>query len=347
LQRTRLSTELLAKHLDDKAVEAVLEAKQAETEKAETEKAETERAESEKKDAGRDKSGEAKKSEAKKSVRKRGEAKKSVRWVGRRDKIVSHVDSDARQAADHKKKVKAGYKTHISMDTNSEIVTSVVVTPMNCDDGPVLPVLIEEELQRDLLVEQVAADKAYADGAVRASLTEKSIETYIPEPASKPGAEGKYISCQFHFDSEGKTLTCPAGQLAASGKLKGDYYSFYFSQACCATCPKRGSCLPDSELKAGVRRGRSVCVSKYRPLHDSARAKHETPQHKEAMNERLAVEHKQGEMLNLRGLRHARYRGLMKTTIHAYLVTGVTNIRRTALLCFRRGQNEEMMFATG
>jgi IS5 family transposase len=321
LERATFSAGLLAKHLDDKAVEAAMKAKQARAEEARAKKHP--------------------------EVKKAGETKKRVYYPGRRDKIVSPVDPEARQAADRKKKVKAGYKTHVSMDSDSEIVTSVVVTPMNCDDGPILPVLVEEESQRNLVIEEIAADRAYADGAVREALAARSIEAYIPEPACKPGGEGKFISWQFHFDGEKKTLTCPAGQEAVSGRLKGANYFFYFTHACCAVCPMRASCLSETEIKEGIRRGRSVTVSRYRPLHEAARAKQETAEHKNAMKYRLAVEHKQGEMLNQRGLRHGRYRGLMKTSIQAYLVAGVTNIRRMAMLCFRQRQKEQMMYASG
>lgn len=261
----------------------------------------------------------------------------------RMDKLVSDTDPDARQAADHKRKVKAGYKTHVSMDSYSEIVTAVIVTPMNCDDGPLLPKLIADELGRGLKIAEVAADKAYSDGPVREALAnakagvdgESPIAVYIPEPTPKPSGQGKYIASDFRFDPERTTLTCPGNRTSPKPKTKGDNYLFYFSLAVCSECPVKAACLSKRELAAGVKHGRTVLVNRYRALHDAARAAKGSAEHKDAMNRRLAVEHKQAEMLNERGLRNARYRGLSKTTIQAYLTAAATNIRRMAVLCLK------------
>ena len=269
----------------------------------------------------------------------------------RKDKLVSDVDPDARSAADRKRKVKAGYKTHVSMDSASEIVTAVMVTPMNCDDGPVLPKLIADELRRGLEVEEVAADKAYSDGPVREALSnakaeaETPIAVYIPEPAPKPSAEGKYISSDFTFDPEQMSLMCPANQISSSVTAKDDRFVFYFRGDCCANCPLKSGCLSDRDIASGSGRGRTVSVSRFRPLHEAARAAQETAAHKDAMNRRLAVEHKQAEMLNERGLRNARYRGLSKVAIQGYLTAAATNIRRMAVLCLQADEKSKMMAA--
>ena len=263
----------------------------------------------------------------------------------RKDKLVSDVDPEARQAADHKRKVKAGYKTHVSMDSGSEIVTAVIVTPMNCDDGPVLPRLIAEESSRGLKVEEVSADSAYADGAVREALAEHSIAAYIPEPDPKPSSEGKYISSEFNFHPNTMTLICPGGRISNSATKKGESYLFYFNRAVCVGCPLKEFCLSQKELDAEVVHGRSVSVSRYRPLHEAARAGQEGAEHKDAMNRRLAVEHKQAEMLNERGMRNARFRGLSKTSIQGYLTAAATNIRRMAVLSLMSEKRNEMRAA--
>jgi len=254
---------------------------------------------------------------------------------GRKDKLVSDVDPEARQAADRKRKVKAGYKTHLAMDSDSEIVTALIVTPMNDDDGPHLLPLLAEERRRGLVVEEVAADAAYADGPVRAALAEAAITTYIPEPRAKSSAAGTYLSTDFRFDAAAGTLTCPAGHSVDRATEKGEQYLFYFRRAVCAACPQQTACLSKKELAAGVKHGRTVSVSRYRPLHEAARAARGTPEHTAAMHRRLAIEHKQSEMLNQRGLRHARYRGLSKTKIQAYLTVFATNLRRLAVLCLQ------------
>jgi transposase len=260
----------------------------------------------------------------------------------RKDKLVSDVDPDARNAADHKHKVKAGYKAHVSMDSDSEIVTAVQITPMNREDGPFLPELIADECRRGLQIEEVAADAAYSDGAVREMLADNCITTYIPEPAPKPSAEGKYISSDFDFNPLAMTLTCPGAREASSVTHKQERHLFYFNREGCASCALNAACLSQKELVEGVKHGRTVSVSRYRPLHDAARAAQASSEHKNAMNRRLAVEHKQAEMLNQRGLRNARYRGRSKVAIQGYLTAAATNIRRMAVLCLQEEKTSRL-----
>jgi hypothetical protein len=117
----------------------------------------------------------------------------------RRDKMVSDVDPQARQAADHKRRVKAGYKTHVSMDSGSEIVTAIIVTPMNCDDGPVLPKLVADELRRGLALDEVAADAAYADGPVREALAkadsrlQRIFRSRLPSPVPRASSSRRTL----------------------------------------------------------------------------------------------------------------------------------------------------------
>ena len=253
---------------------------------------------------------------------------------GRKDKLVSDVDPDARNQADHKKRVRAGYKTHVSMDQESEIITGIAVTPMNAEDGPQLLPLLEDEQERGLEVTEVAADTAYSDGPIRAGLQgdeeTPEIVAYIPEPKPKPSGDGKFTTDQFQYEAERKTVTCPAGEVSANGKenKKKNGFNFYFPKATCVACPLREQCLSKGELAAGVKHGRTVYINPYRELHDLAKRLQKTKQHKQAMNERLAVEHKQGEMLNRHGLRHARYRGLSKIKIQAYMTGAVVNLKR-------------------
>jgi len=119
----------------------------------------------------------------------------------RKDKVVSDVDPEARRQADAKRRVKAGYKTHLSMDRASEIVTALIVTPMNAEDGPQLLPLVAEEERRGLEIEEMTADTAYSDGSIRAGLAEraKPITVHIPEPKGKKSKEGKYTTDQIRI----------------------------------------------------------------------------------------------------------------------------------------------------
>ena len=71
------------------------------------------------------------------------------RPAGRRDRVISTVDPDARHG--HKTSARGfdGYKGHTALDPDSEIITATTVTPGNAGDASVA-----EDLVADLLGEQ-------------------------------------------------------------------------------------------------------------------------------------------------------------------------------------------------
>ena len=82
-----------------------------------------------------------------------------------KNRLVSPVDPDARMGKKDSKRW-AGYKGHVLMDEDSEIVTAVESTPANVQDGSQLPKLIrQQEKAHDLIPQEVSADAAYDAGA--------------------------------------------------------------------------------------------------------------------------------------------------------------------------------------
>lgn len=57
-----------------------------------------------------------------------------------------------------------GYKAHCSLNAESELITSVVVTPGNAPDGQQLAALLQRDLARGLPMTILAADRGYDDG---------------------------------------------------------------------------------------------------------------------------------------------------------------------------------------
>ena len=56
-----------------------------------------------------------------------------------------------------------GYKAHVSMNAEAEMITSVVVTPGNRTDGKQFPTLLERDQEQGLPTEIYSADRAYDD----------------------------------------------------------------------------------------------------------------------------------------------------------------------------------------
>jgi len=279
-------------------------------------------------------------------IRKKLEDDRPHRKSERKDKLVNPTDKDARTAATSKgkAKVKVGYKTHMMVDDESDLITAVEATPMNVEDGTQLQALLEQYREREGdLPEQLAADTAYADGENRRVLAEGEVEAFIPEPDPKARKGGKFAAHEFAYDAQAKRLTCPAGNVSTrctdQGEKKG--WNYYFTREVCAGCPLKERCLGDKELEGGVKHGKTVFVSYYRCLHDKARGKGKTDAHRQAMKKRLHIERKLAEALVHRGMRQARYRGMWKVRIQAFLTAVSLNITTMVKLLTRKEASPE------
>jgi IS5 family transposase len=95
----------------------------------------------------------------------------------RKEKDQEPRDPDARWGAKHKRKVKTpegkeveqteyfhGYKAHVSLNAESNLITSVEVTSGEVYDGHHFCSLVDHDLAQGLPVETYAADKGYDDG---------------------------------------------------------------------------------------------------------------------------------------------------------------------------------------
>lgn len=79
-----------------------------------------------------------------------------------KDRIISVVDPEARTGHKSDMRKIQGYKDHIMMDEQSEIITAVKVTPANAEDGDQLMDLVTQfKKNHGILPAEVSADKGY------------------------------------------------------------------------------------------------------------------------------------------------------------------------------------------
>jgi len=74
-----------------------------------------------------------------------------------------HIMQESGGAKGKRVKYFFGYKTHASLNAESQMITSVMVTPGNAFDGHFLQGLIEKDLVRQVPVQMVTADRGYDD----------------------------------------------------------------------------------------------------------------------------------------------------------------------------------------
>src|SRR5487761_329796 len=157
-----------------------------------------------------------------------------------KDRIISTVDPDARHG--HKTSARGfdGYKGHVSVDPDSEVIVATTVTAGNVGDGQAVKELLVDELAErtdpDAPEEPVSVygDSAYGAGHVLDTLEQADVEIMCKvQPPIAPA--GRYPKDAFGIDLDAGTVTCPAGQTARLRAVKNGHIA-HFAHAC-RSCP--------------------------------------------------------------------------------------------------------------
>ncbi len=270
------------------------------------------------------------------------------------DRVISTVDPETRHG--HKTAARGfdGYKGHIAIDPDSEIITASAVTAGNVADGVVAKELLEEILpaeksnasaaksvedDADLASETRAADgieaatppvevygdASYGTAEVLLHLEETGAVANVKVQApSAPG--GLFTKETFRIDLEKETVTCPAGQLVQIRRGQDGSGSASFGIAC-KTCPVAPSCTTSKG-------GRNIRVHEHERILQEARAQQKSPARRALYRAtRPRVERKLGHLMRRRhGGRRARMRGSERVGQDFAMLCAAVNLQRMSTL---------------
>ncbi len=249
------------------------------------------------------------------------------------DRVISTVDPEARHG--HKTKARSfdGYKGHIAIDPDSELVTATSVTPGNSGDAGVAPELLAADLPVADAVTAgpdsdeppiVYADAAYGSGKLLEHLETAGAELRIKvQPAVAQG--GRFSKDDFTIDTEAATVTCPAGRVAPlRARRRGAVATF---ESACAACPLASRCTTSKA-------GRSIAVGPHEASLVRARsARHDPAWLADYRATRPKVERRIAHLVRRRhGGRRARVRGRPKVGADFALLAAAVNLARLAVL---------------
>jgi hypothetical protein len=270
-----------------------------------------------------------------------------------KDRIISTVDPDARHG--HKTAAHSfdGYKGHVAIDPDSEIVTATTATAGNGGDAAAVSELLQGDLPAaatddetgrepwdtsegppDPLVEaassadqdplRVYGDAAYGAGPVLDRLEAAGAESRCKvQPPVAPA--GHFAKDAFGIDLQAGTVTCPAG-VTVSLAPHGAGSIACFGDAC-ASCPLAEQCTT-------AQSGRTISVGPYEAQLTAARAQQTDPAWQaDYRATRPKVERKIGHLMRRHhGGRRARVRGLLKVGADFALLAAAVNLARLAVL---------------
>lgn len=246
------------------------------------------------------------------------------------DRVISTVDTEARHG--HKTAARSfdGYKGHIAIDPDSEIITQTEVTPGNTGDAEVTDTLLADVLSRETAQNKAAGVEAYGDASYGTADNVEKLEAAGIEANVKvqaPSApKGKYSKEEFAIDTESKTVRCPAGHVVQIKPSKDGGGEAEFG-ARCAGCPLREKCTRAKE-------GRTISVHPKEATLQRARERQKSPVWKATYRStRPKVERKFGHLMSRRhGGRRARVRGCARVRQDFALLGAAINLKRLAAL---------------
>ena len=255
------------------------------------------------------------------------------------DRLVSPVDTYARAGKKTSKRWN-GYKGHLVVEEDTEIITAAETTPANKDDGSQLPVLLKQQKEAHSIVpEELSGDKAYGSGANLEILDSEHITGYVSLIEKyNPVGPDLFTRDDFRYDEVNDTLTCPAGCVAPRSKRdvvwtedqrrKGIVFQFTHRQ--CSACELKALCF----LSSSRIHGRAVHINCYEPYYRQMKERMASEAGQVAYRNRYKAEHKIADLARYCGMRHCRYRGLFRAKIHTLLAAMASNVKRMArLLC--------------
>ena len=267
------------------------------------------------------------------------------------DRVISTVDPEARHGHKTASRGFDGYKGHIAIDPDSEIITATEVTSGNAGDASAAEALLGDVLPAepahdagDANVEAPTASEAtgnervevYGDASYgTADLVEKveaaGIEANMKVQPPSPPRVGMYSQDDFTVDTQAGTVTCPRGVLVVLRKSSDGSKMADFAEHCDG-CPKRAQCTLSKQ-------GRSVRLHPKHEVLDRARKRQRDAGWRARYRAtRPKVERKIAHLMRRKhGGRRARMRGRLRVAHDFALLAAAVNLARLARLGVRPG----------
>jgi Transposase DDE domain/Transposase domain (DUF772) len=260
-------------------------------------------------------------------------------------RVISTADPDARHG--HKTSARGfdGYKGHIAVDPDSEIITATEATAGNSGDAEAAEGLLADLLPGDPggPLPAIAApapgegerdpaaygDAACGSGELIELLDGAGIYNGI-KCQPPPGVKGCFPKDRFIVDLDGKTVTCPAGvtvPIRGRDRDRSRHAGTARFGTACRTCPLAAQCTTSGS-------GRTITIGPHEAALAAARLSQKDPAWRaDYRATRPKVERKIGHLMRRRhGGRRARVRGQLKIAADLALLAAAVNLARLGVL---------------
>ncbi len=235
------------------------------------------------------------------------------------ERVISTVDPDTRHGHRSRRDRYDGYKLHLAVDADSDLLTAAQASLATTHDAAVLPTLLAAD---PVPIAEVLGDTHYGGAQTRRQLASQGIELVAPaQPSSAP--KGFFNKDDFVVDLDADTVTCPAGNVTAIPPLRERGRAQARFGEVCAGCPLASRCTTSP-------RGRIVEITDGEELLGPARAARWTDEFRQRYGERSRIERKAAQ-LKYRSPK-LPWRGLPKADAWLKLKVAAMNLDRIGRL---------------
>ncbi len=273
-----------------------------------------------------------------------------------KDRVISTVDPQARHGHKTASRGFDGYKGHVAIDPDSEIITDTTVSAGNVGDARVAADLIDDLTTKtstpttdsaggeagaddaDADEPTVYGDAAYGAGEFLEHLADNDIASRCKtQPPTAAGGMFPKSDFDVDLDTDTDTVTCPSGVSAPIRRNSDGDGTASFGDAC-LDCPLRAQCTKaESGRTITITITITITVGRHERRLAEARAQQQDPQWvADYRATRPKVERKFGHLMRHRhGGRRARMRGTTKIDADFNLLAAAHNLARLARLGLR------------
>jgi len=229
-----------------------------------------------------------------------------------------------------------GYKAHLTETCDADspsLITDVQTTLATTADVTMLPQVQEDLAWRDRLPAEHIVDAGYVDAEHLVTSRDRyDVDVVGPVPGDQSWQARTADGCdvaRFALDWEAERATCPAGHTSVKWQPTHNQHgqpiiNIACARADCQACPLRTSCTRSADGPRWL----TVCPRAPHDALQAARARQATPAFKEQYAARAGIEGTIAQGVRVCDLRHARYRGLIKTHLQHVFTAIAINVAR-------------------
>jgi hypothetical protein len=234
-----------------------------------------------------------------------------------KERRISIADGQMRHGRKSKRVRVDGYKRHLALDLDTNLIVATAITAANRPEAESLPALLQDTKRQKFRLKEVFVDRAFVLSEVLEVERARGVPVHCKALSLHNG--GRFTKADFQLDWDEGLLVCPAGQ---SAKLVPGQ-SARFPASACQRCELRAQCT------AAPARGRSVSIHPKEVFLQELRARQKTSQGRAKLRQRTAVEHGLASVGRTQG-RRARYLGERKNLLDLRRHAAVHNLHVAA-----------------